>query len=49
MLSVENKTQSSAMLMWSVGTPLNTFPYELIHKIDYKSQWSSFVHSKVCV
>jgi len=37
---VVDKTQSSAMLRWSVGT-MTAFPRELIHKIEYKSQWDS--------
>jgi len=28
------------MLRWSVGT-MTAFPRELIHKIEYKSQWDS--------
>lgn len=39
-ITVMDKTQSSAMLRWSVGT-MTSFPKELIHKIEYKSQWDS--------
>jgi len=39
-ITVVDKTQSSAMLRWSVGT-MTAFPRELIHKIEYKSQWDS--------
>ncbi|KAL5237159.1 hypothetical protein ACI65C_004569 [Semiaphis heraclei] len=39
-ITVMDKTQSSAMLRWSVGT-MTAFPRELIHKIEYKSQWDS--------
>lgn len=35
-----DKTQSSAMLRWSVGI-MTAFPRALIHKIEYKSQWDS--------
>uniref|UniRef100_A0A2S2NC68 Cytokine receptor n=1 Tax=Schizaphis graminum TaxID=13262 RepID=A0A2S2NC68_SCHGA len=39
-ITVVDKTQSSAMLRWSVGT-MTDFPRDLIHKIEYKSQWDS--------
>ncbi|KAL5237172.1 hypothetical protein ACI65C_004582 [Semiaphis heraclei] len=39
-ITVVDKTQSSAMLRWSVGT-MTSFPRKLIHKIEYKSQWDS--------
>lgn len=39
-ITVLDKTQSSAMLRWSVGV-MSLFPRELIHKIEYKSQWDS--------
>ncbi|VVC44107.1 Hypothetical protein CINCED_3A018202 [Cinara cedri] len=39
-ITVLNKTQSSAMLKWSVGE-MSIFPRELVHKIEYKSQWDS--------
>lgn len=39
-ITVVDKTQSSAMLRWSVG-PMSLFPPKLIHKIEYKSQWDS--------
>lgn len=39
-ITVVDKTESSAMFRWSVGTMTN-FPRELIHKIEYKSQWDS--------
>ncbi|XP_008178335.1 cytokine receptor-like isoform X1 [Acyrthosiphon pisum] len=37
-ITVVDKTESSAMLRWSVGTMTN-FPRELVYKIEYKSQW----------
>eukprot|EP00102_Acyrthosiphon_pisum_P024183 XP_016661393.1 PREDICTED: phosphatidylinositol phosphatase PTPRQ isoform X2 [Acyrthosiphon pisum] len=39
-ITVVDKTQSSAMLRWSVDT-MAAFPRGLIHKIEYKSQWDS--------
>jgi len=39
-ITVVDKTESSVMLRWSVGTMTN-FPRELIYKIEYKSQWDS--------
>ncbi|KAL4103291.1 hypothetical protein QTP88_018668 [Uroleucon formosanum] len=39
-ITVVDKTESSAMLRWSVG-PMTNFPRELIYKIEYKSQWDS--------
>jgi len=39
-ITVSDKTQSSAMLRWSVST-MAAFPRELLHKIEYKSQWDS--------
>ncbi|XP_026821752.1 cytokine receptor-like isoform X1 [Rhopalosiphum maidis] len=39
-ITVIDKTESSVMLRWSVGT-MTDFPRELIHKIEYKSQWDS--------
>jgi len=39
-ITVVDKTESSAMLRWSVGAMTN-FPRELIYKIEYKSQWDS--------
>ncbi|VVC42350.1 Fibronectin type III,Immunoglobulin-like fold [Cinara cedri] len=39
-ITVLDKTQSSAMLRWSVGV-MSMFPRNLVHKIEYKSQWDS--------
>ncbi|XP_022168704.1 cytokine receptor-like [Myzus persicae] len=39
-ITVVDTTQSSALLKWSVGA-MTTFPRELNHKIEYKSQWDS--------
>ncbi|XP_025417183.1 cytokine receptor-like [Sipha flava] len=39
-ITVLEVTQSSAMLRWSVGIMIS-FPRELIHKIEYRSQWDS--------
>ncbi|KAF0749600.1 Uncharacterized protein FWK35_00019871 [Aphis craccivora] len=39
-ITVIDKTESSVMFRWSVGTMTN-FPRDLIHKIEYKSQWDS--------
>ncbi|XP_050425934.1 cytokine receptor-like isoform X2 [Adelges cooleyi] len=39
-ITVIEKTQSSAMLRWYVGSMAH-FPRDLIHKIEYKSQWDS--------
>ncbi|XP_050436936.1 cytokine receptor-like isoform X2 [Adelges cooleyi] len=37
-ITVMDKTQTSAMLQWSVGR-ITTFPRNLVHRIEYKSQW----------
>ncbi|XP_025196270.1 cytokine receptor-like [Melanaphis sacchari] len=39
-ITIIDKTESSVMLRWSVGA-MTDFPRELIHKIEYKSQWDS--------
>ncbi|XP_050530004.1 cytokine receptor [Daktulosphaira vitifoliae] len=39
-VTVVDKTQSSAMLRWFIGS-MATFPRDLVHKIEYKSQWDS--------
>lgn len=37
-ITVMDKTQTSAMLQWSVGR-ITTFSRNLVHRIEYKSQW----------
>lgn len=39
-ITILERTQSSVMLRWSVGIMID-FPRELIHKIEYRSQWDS--------